>query len=125
MNIENNIVDQNWGEALVALKGKLNGYMRCWGRIYVGTTTDYSARARKHAPNGWEKMVLLYNAYGPGLAAGMETKLIAHVHTTEFRVVKENVGRGGEGVLPDNSHFIYVLVGERRGTRIVWARRGR
>ncbi len=114
MSVELRIVEKGFTAALADLKRSLNGYMRHSQRIKIGCTTDPHARWRRHAPDGWERMVLLWKALGPDWAARMEQSLIEHMHSTGFLLERANIAPGGEGILQDRSeHFIYVLLVRR------------
>jgi len=113
--IEYNIVELPYSEALPELQLKLNGYRRFWERAYLGATTAPEFRWAQHAPNGWEKMVLLYKAYNTGIARTLERNLISYAQNCNFRLDIENIRRGGEGLKAESGDcYVYLLVADRR-----------
>ncbi len=109
--IEDKIVRVAKTEALAHLKPKLNGYRRYAERIYIGVTANPERRWQQHRPNGWSKMVLLYEAFRADIACELERELIDYAHNCNFRVAPENVNPGGEGISNEpRSNYVYVLV---------------
>lgn len=112
MHIEQNIVERPFSQALPEIKRKLSGYMSWATRIYIGVTTNRHARASRHAQNGWQRMVILYEAWGAKLAADMEHELIAWAQECNFNVEHWNAGGGGEGIVGGaETYEVYVLIG--------------
>lgn len=110
-NIEVNIVSLGRYDAMPILKQKLNGYRRIWKRVYIGVTSNPERRWAKHASNGWQKMVLLYDAYRPDIAVEMERELIEHAHDCRYIIDIENINLGGEGLSHEQrSNYLYVIV---------------
>ena len=111
VRIEKNIVSSPFPHASSEIRAKLNGYFRLYSRYYVGSTSDPCARANAHAPRGWTKMVLLYEAWSARIAVDLERELIRWSRQTGHRVECENLAPGGEGIRSVHStHYIYVLV---------------
>lgn len=110
--IEDNVVRVGRSEAMELIKPKLNGYRRFAERIYIGVTADPERRWRQHAPNGWNKMVLLYEAFRADIARDLERDLINYAHRCNFKLAPENVNPGGEGIgRQERANYVYVLVG--------------
>ena len=109
--IEDNIVRVGRDEAMSHLKPKLNGYRRCWGRIYIGVTANPEKRWAKHSRNAWEKMVLIYEAYNRDIAIDLERDLIDYAHRCNFLIPPDNTNPGGEGVRNEQRYYLYLLVG--------------
>lgn len=113
--IEENFVEVGRQNALIPLMKKINGYRRSWERVKIGVTADPERRWNKHTPDGWEKMVLLYDAYTPTIAREVEKEMIASARESNFILDIENVNPGGEGIGDlDRSNYVYVLVAGRR-----------
>ena len=109
--IEENIVRVSRHEAMDQLKLKLNGYRNKWSHVYIGVTANPERRWAKHARNGWQKMVLLYEAFRPDIARDLEQDLIDYAHRCNFRLAVENINPGGEGLTNENrNNYLYVLV---------------
>lgn len=97
-------------KALPRLKNMLNGYMSQWEEVYLGATSNPDLRRDQHLNGGWRKMVLLYEAFSPEIARGMERELIAHLHAANFRTRVGNANAGGEGLSDEQrSNFLYLL----------------
>jgi uncharacterized cupin superfamily protein len=97
------------------LKPTLDGYRSHWNRVYIGVTTDPDRRWAKHERRGWNKMRVLYEAFSPQIAKGLERDLIDYARRCNFQVDIENVNPGGEGIQPHReTHCLYVLVGDRK-----------
>jgi len=110
--IEDNIVRVNRYEAMEQLKLKLNGYRYSWNQVYIGVTANPEKRWAKHMRNGWQKMVLLYEAFRPDIARDLERDLIDYAHRCAFRIAVENINPGGEGLTEElRNNYLYVLVG--------------
>ena len=109
--IENKIVRVDCSEAMRYLKPKLNGYRRSWSQVYIGVTANPDKRWAKHVRNGWQKMVLLYEAFRPDIARDLEQDLIDYARRCDFRIAIDNISPGGEGLTDDNkNNYLYVLV---------------
>ncbi|RYZ36679.1 MAG: hypothetical protein EOO71_30915 [Myxococcaceae bacterium] len=112
--IEENIIDAPADEALYHLKRSLNGYRYNWERIYIGVTAWPEDRWDQHLDrdDGWEKMVLLYDAWSTPIAEELERALIKYARECRFKVSIENIRDGGESLSRTRkNHFLYVLVG--------------
>jgi hypothetical protein len=113
--IEENFVVVARQNAVAPLMQKITGYRRSWERVKIGVTSDPERRWNQHIPDGWEKMVLLYEAYTPAIAREIEQKLIAEAREHHFRLGTENINPGGEGITDeDRPNYVYVLVTGRR-----------
>lgn len=113
--IERNLVRAHWQNALPILQSKLNGYRYAWRRIYIGATSDPGRRWDSHISNGWQKMVLLYEAFTPDIARALERGLIEHARSCNFQIDIENIADGGEGLSNETLlTYLYVLVADRR-----------
>ncbi len=109
--IEDNIVRVGRDEAMSHLKLKLNGYRNSWSQVYIGVTANPETRWAEHVRNGWQKMVLIYEAFRPDIARDLEQDLIDYAHRCDFRIAVENVKPGGEGLSDEiRSNYLYVLV---------------
>ena len=111
MEIIDRCVSVNKHEAMARLKPMLNGYFSNWNESYIGVTTHPRDRARKHSVNGWLKMVLMYRADNPRIAAALERDLIDYARRCNFRIDVLNVGDGGENTQFQSGHvFLYLLL---------------
>ena len=109
--IEKNIVRVNRSEAMEHLKPKLNGYRSSWSQVYIGVTANPEKRWAKHVRNGWQKMVLLYEAFRPDIARDLEQDLIDYARRCDFRIAIDNINPGGEGLTDKTrNNYLYVLV---------------
>lgn len=109
--IEENIVVAPPDKALPRIKNKMNGYWSAANRLYIGATSNKEVRWAKHQRQGWRRMVILYDAYTPEIAAKMERALIDYARSCNFIVRSENIGPGGEGIVEEaRSNFIYLLL---------------
>lgn len=109
MTVEYKVVKLGVREALPQIKQKLLGYMSRHNGIYIGVTTNPQRRARNHERMGRSRMVVLYEAWTAPIAASMEEELIAWAGATNFRLERENRGRGGESI-PGDAETWYVYV---------------
>ncbi|WNG44240.1 hypothetical protein F0U60_09060 [Archangium minus] len=99
-------------KAMPRLKDMLCGYMSHWSRVYIGATAHPEIRYGQHMNDGWHKMVLLYEAFSPEIALGMERELIAYARQTNFLTLVENINPGGEGLShARRSNYLYLLCG--------------
>ena len=102
-------------EAMDYLKPRLDGFRSHWLRVYIGVTSDPDRRWVKHANRGWSRMIVVYEAFTPEIAADLERDLIDYAHRCGFRVPVENVNPGGEGISAERrSNYLYILVADRR-----------
>jgi len=109
--IEDKVVRVGRQEALPLLQQKLNGYRRFASRIYIGVTAHPERRWNEHAQNGWQKMVLLYEAFNPEIACELERSLIRYAASCNFLIEPDNINPGGEGIGAQNRvNFVYLLV---------------
>jgi hypothetical protein len=116
--IDYNPVRVHRQDAMEHLKLALDGYRSHWNRVYIGVTTHPEARWAQHAPYGWNKMRVLYEALSPAIAKDLEQDLIDYARRCNFLVDIENVNPGGEGIRTDSRiHCLYVLVGDRKQPR--------
>ncbi|MFE8603934.1 hypothetical protein [Archangium violaceum] len=110
--VENKIVNAPYPRALGPLHQRLNGYLGSYDRIYIGATANPWARWPEHVPYGWEKMVVLYEAYNPAIARDLEQDLIQYARESNFMTEVMNISPGGEGIRDDSGrNYVYVLVG--------------
>lgn len=109
MTVEYNVVKLGVRDALPQIKQKLVGYMSRHNGIYIGVTTNPRRRARDHERMGRSRMVVLYEAWRAPIAADIEQELIAWAAATNFRLERENRGRGGESI-PGDAETWYVYV---------------
>lgn len=100
------------GEALPALKLRLNGFLSTYDRVKIGATTDPRGRwDRGHSADSWHKMVVVYSSPFAGRTRSMERALISHARATRYRVRRDNVLPGGESINDGyDAYFVYVLV---------------
>ncbi len=113
MDYEENIVSCGKAEAMQHLKPKLNGYMRSSGEVYIGATANRQRRFEQHEQRGvgWRKMVVLYEAFTPQIAAALEADLIDYARRCNFRTSVRNVSDGGDGLNPNGGFtYVYILV---------------
>jgi hypothetical protein len=111
MVIEDKIVRVDKRKAMARLQPMLNGYLSQWNEVYIGATADYERRAEQHGPDGWMKMVLLYEALNADIARELERDLIHYARHCNFRVDVTNDSDGGEGLRDHNRHHhVYLLV---------------
>jgi hypothetical protein len=113
MDYEENIAQCSKNDAMQHLKPKLNGYMRVWSEVYIGATGNLQRRRAQHEQRGigWRKMVVLYEAFTPQIAAALEADLIDYARRCNFRTSVGNVRDGGDGLNPNGGHtYVYLLV---------------
>ncbi len=97
-------------KAMPLLKNMINGYLSKWEQVYVGVTAHPELRYQQHMADGWRKMVLIYEAFSPEIAQGMEQSLIAYAKKCDFLSLVVNVNPGGEGIgRARRSNYLYVL----------------
>lgn len=114
--IEDRVVRVPWQEAMEHLKPMLNGYRRHNERIYIGVTSNPDFRWQQHALDGWDRMVLIYEAKTPKIAVDLERDLIDYARRCNFQNDILNDGAGGEGITGERRvNFLYVLLGGQRG----------
>lgn len=109
--IEWNVTERGTKAARPVLKKRLNGYMSHSSDIKVGVTTDPESRwNRKHARDGWARMVVVYGAWSKPIAVDLERDLIDYSKRCNFRVTSANINPGGEGI-PDKRerYWVYIL----------------
>jgi hypothetical protein len=116
--IKRNVVRVGRKQAMDHLKLKLNGYRHSWKRVYIGATTDPQSRWKKHASHGWDKMVVLYEAFSPQIVRDLERDLIDYAQHCNFQLEIENIAAGGEGIRDQpRTSYLYVLVRGKRSRR--------
>ncbi|MBM7112474.1 hypothetical protein [Archangium primigenium] len=102
-------------EAMHYIKPILDGYRSHWDSVYVGVTTEPKLRYKQHTRNGWEQMVVLYEAYRADIAIDLERDLIDYAHRCRFRNPITNINPGGESLsTKETSHFLYILLKDKR-----------
>lgn len=118
MSIEwNRVVQDPMHVALPRIQKSLNGYLASYDLLKIGVTANPEPRwERGYAPNeAWTKMVLLYESNDVDEAKEMERALIKYVRAAHFLTEIDNVGAGGEGLLPGRApYWVYVVVGQPR-----------
>ena len=62
--------------------------------------------------DGWQKMVVVYEAFSPEIAQDMEQALISHARESNFLTRVVNTNPGGEGLrTARRSNYLYFLCG--------------
>jgi hypothetical protein len=113
MQIENGILAVDKREFIDAFADELEQLMNDHEHIYIGVTTNPDRRAEQHDVSwslDWDRMLLVYEAYTPGIAADLERALIDLARDMDDEKVL-NESDGGENTQFQSGHvFLYLLL---------------
>lgn len=116
--IEWNIVQVGSWEAMNHLKPRLDGYRRHGSRVFIGVTSEPQPCSKQHAREGWDRMVVSYEALSPDIATALERDLITYARQGDFKLPIANVDEGGDAARAwGGKYYLYFLLRAPASTR--------